>query len=325
MDIINAYFEKVVLLKVENKEGFSIYAAALNSSYGDGNKQYVLAFVPDHLSILEKAYLSDLQWENVQTRTLTNGYKLPTGRPMPAQKWNIPKGIENFMFSIKNRDDMKSRYTADGHPLELVLIHDPKKKSQYQYHNKTNLLAALMTFRCVISNTRTYIPGSLRGTPISSLKPQHDMKPPQREDSSRIEYKTLSGPLKTTIRYQSVSSAAQVNSQPKPVVTSSTTSPEGKGKNSMPLGSSKMVRQTNYPYPWTKGSIPGLQEDETGVGDTNSNIHFRGNEPHTTNNMDEYELATGMSPVGGFRSHTEESHFREAPEDFIDSSFDIIN
>ncbi len=161
MDIINKCFDTIVLLRVENKEGFWIYAAALVSSFGDGKKYYLLAFVPDHLAFLEKANLKDLQWENVQTRSLPNGYTLPNKQPMPQQRWHVPHDLPNFMFIIQSRDEYKSKYIADSHPLELVLIHDPKKKSSYQHHNKINLVAALSTFKCVISNTNKYTGASV--------------------------------------------------------------------------------------------------------------------------------------------------------------------
>ena len=158
MDSINKCFSSVTLLKVENKEGFSIYAAALASSLGNDAKPYVLAFVPEHLAIEQRASLSNLQWENVQTRFLVTGYRLPDGRPIPQQKWAIPKDVVNFMFNITAREPDKTRYVAEGGQLDLVLIHDKKKKTEYQYHNKINLIAALSTHRCVISHRTTGIP-----------------------------------------------------------------------------------------------------------------------------------------------------------------------
>jgi hypothetical protein len=145
MDIINSCFRDITFTKVEAKERFAIYAAAVTSSYGDGRKQYILAFVPEHLAIQDVAYIFDLRWENIQTRTLKNGYKIQ------PQRWTLPRDIPNFMFELVERTQDKSKYRSGGHPLELVLLHDPKKTSSYQYHNRMNLLACLITFRCVIS------------------------------------------------------------------------------------------------------------------------------------------------------------------------------
>jgi hypothetical protein len=47
----------------------------------------------------------------------------------------------------------------------MILLHDAKKKSMFQYHNQMNLIAALLTFKCVITVT-VVIP-----LPIQDLPP----------------------------------------------------------------------------------------------------------------------------------------------------------
>jgi hypothetical protein len=145
MEIINRYFGKIIFVKTDRREEHTVYVAALSSAFQDGRKQYALAFVPIHLAIISQGYLSDLHWVNLQTRTLTNGYK------MPPQRWEIPKSLDNPMFTVVERSENKTKYLSDQYPLEMVLIHDPKKKTKYQYHSHMNMLAALTTFKCVIS------------------------------------------------------------------------------------------------------------------------------------------------------------------------------
>jgi hypothetical protein len=145
MEIINRYFGKIIFVKADYKEDHTIYIAALSSSFQDGKKQYALAFVPSHLAIISQGFLSDLQWVNLQTRTMINGYRM---RP---QRWEIPKGLDNPMFTAVERSETRTKYRCDSHLLEMVLIHDPKKKSKLQYHTTMNLLAALATFKCAIS------------------------------------------------------------------------------------------------------------------------------------------------------------------------------
>jgi hypothetical protein len=145
--IINRFFEKLIFVKLDKKEEYAIYGAALNSSFGDGKKEYVLLFVPTHMSILDRARIDDLHWKSLQTRILTNGYK------MKAQKWDIPRGGNVPMFNIVHRNEERSKYTMDGdinNEVEMVIKHDPKKKSKMQYHNKMNIIAALGTFKCII-------------------------------------------------------------------------------------------------------------------------------------------------------------------------------
>ena len=146
MDTLNLYFDKIVFFKVDRKEDFAIYAAAITSSFGDGRKQYVLAFVPTHLAILNKAYITNLHWRSLQTRVLANGYKIP------QQKWSIPRGLQMPMFIMVDRNDSRTKYTSeDDRTIEMVLLHDVKKKSIYQYGAKINIIAALTSFRCVIN------------------------------------------------------------------------------------------------------------------------------------------------------------------------------
>lgn len=144
-EIFNAYFEKLVFIKVDKKEDYTIYAASINSSFGDGKKEYVLLFVPVHMSIADRALIQDLHWKSLQTRILANGYKLK------PQKWEIPRGLQSPMFNIIDRSQTRSKYVLEGfNDMEMILQHDPKKNSKMQYHNKLNIIAALSTFKCII-------------------------------------------------------------------------------------------------------------------------------------------------------------------------------
>lgn len=257
MDIINSCFDGIVLVKVENKENFSIYAASLNSSYGDGKKQYLIVFVPSHLAILDKAYLKDLEWENIQTRILDNGYRLPNGKSMPKQAWIVPKGIMNFMFKSRARDSSKTKYVAEGYPLDMILIHDPKKKGIYQYHDNINLIAALLTFRCVISN----VPLHNKEVPISMVKPvDTDLIPIRDKPSSSYEIKKEHA--KSKLAYQSI---------PVQKFNVSTIREPEKSGATIPLGESKMKRHGNMPNPWGNPDPSGR-----GVPDRNHESLDRG-------------------------------------------------
>lgn len=169
MELLNAYFDKLVFLKVEQKEGFTIYAASITSSYGDGKKTYALAFVPVHMAILDKGYLRDLHWQNFQTRVLSNGWKIQ------AQRWDMRqiKGLATPMFNLVERNEARTKYVCESAPLEMLLLHDPKKKSQYQYHNRINLLAALVTFKCILN----FVEGHERQATHTPQQPMSPMRP----------------------------------------------------------------------------------------------------------------------------------------------------
>lgn len=146
-ELINQYFEKLIFIKIDKKEDYTIYGSAINSSFGDGKKEYVLLFVPEHIGITDRALIKDLHWKSLQTRILTNGYKLK------PQKWEIPRTKSVPMFNIVARDENRSKYIIEGelsNEVEMMLQHDLKKKTKFQFTNKINLIAALTTFRCII-------------------------------------------------------------------------------------------------------------------------------------------------------------------------------
>lgn len=190
MDVINKYFGKIIFIKSDLRENHSIYVAALSSSFQDGKKQYVLAFVPQHLAIADRGYLRELQWVNLQTRTMKNGYRLTT------QRWDIAKGLDNPMFTMVERTENKTKYLSDLYPLEMVLLHDPKKTSKYQYHNHINLLAAMATFKCVIS----ILDG---GSRESSAEYMREPSAEYGKESS-AEYGTPYRPMGESSRYMTI-------------------------------------------------------------------------------------------------------------------------
>ena len=146
MDTLNAYFDDLTFYKVSLKEDFTLYAAYVSSPFGDNRKQYILAFVPSHMAILDQSPLRDLHWRSLQTRVLSNGYKIP------KQAWKVPRGLTSPMFTLVDRNNDRTKYTFEGDTsVEMILLHDVKKKSVYQFGNKINVIAALTSFRCVVN------------------------------------------------------------------------------------------------------------------------------------------------------------------------------
>lgn len=154
--IVNAYFPDLIFQKVEIKDQVTIYAACISGDLGGGGKNYALALVPNHLALVGKSRLVDLLWICFQTRNL-KGYKLP------LQKWTLPSsGVQNIMFHLTSRGVGSSDYMAEnGLPFEMTLLHNPKNKSKYQYHERMNLVASLATFQCSIMFLRPEEPSLL--------------------------------------------------------------------------------------------------------------------------------------------------------------------
>lgn len=147
MEIINAYFKSLVFTRIEEKQGYAIYGAGVNSGISGGIGRYVLVFVPSHLAVLSRAKITDLAWTNIQTRELRDSYRLK------KQVLKLSHTLPNIELHIISRDKKSSTYIADGFPFEIVLLHNPKKKSAYQYNNKMMLSSVLDTYQCVITYT----------------------------------------------------------------------------------------------------------------------------------------------------------------------------
>jgi hypothetical protein len=177
MELINEYFKDLVFTKVvEDKEGYSIYGAGIHSNMGGDKMRYVLAFVPVIYAKKRQSHLKDLMWKNLQTRTLTNSYKLK------QQSWKIPREVPDFLFSIVDRKKEYSRYECEEIPFEILLLHNPKKKSEYQYRNKLMLSAAIDIFETLIN----YKEPSVNYPFVNPESQEHILRLQQHDDPSRV-------------------------------------------------------------------------------------------------------------------------------------------
>ena len=148
MDLVNQYFRGLIFTQVdEKKDGnlvYTVYGAGINGSLGDGSERYVLLFVPSHLAIRRQSKIEDLHWVNIQTRTIKEGYRLK------HQSFAPPRDINDPTFHAIERTNSFTKYKSnDAKELEILLIHDPKKKSMYQYQLNISLFTALETFKSV--------------------------------------------------------------------------------------------------------------------------------------------------------------------------------
>lgn len=142
--IINKYFENLVFFKVEEKDEFAIYMAKIHAQLITDGSKYVVALVPLHLAVKVQAHLNELAWKNLQTRTLKQSYRIP------AQRWIIPQGVPFLKFTMTQRTDTHTSYRSEQVPFELLMIHNEKKKTRYQYYPTIHLPAGLDSYGCVI-------------------------------------------------------------------------------------------------------------------------------------------------------------------------------
>ena len=148
---VNRYFSDLVFTRVEKKstgdQEFFVYVAALAGRFEDGRSRYVLLMVPSHLAILAKGKISDLSWDNLQTRRLSLPYRLP------KQSWIPPRNLPDVLLEVNERKTEYSMYRAREFatfPFDVLLLHNPMKRTKYQFNNRLMLSACLDTFSCSI-------------------------------------------------------------------------------------------------------------------------------------------------------------------------------
>lgn len=145
MDILNFYFKDLLFTQVDRKQGYTIYGAAIKSMIGGGKQRYILLFVSNHLAIKKQAKITELPWQNLQTRNLQYSYKLK------RQDWMPPRDMPNILFGVVNRTKNYSTYYNPEFPFEIILLHEAKKKTMYQYNNKLTLTSIIETFNSVFN------------------------------------------------------------------------------------------------------------------------------------------------------------------------------
>lgn len=146
--LLNAYFGDIMFSLVKDESNLKTFVACIASGLGAGYKRYAIAHVPSSKVHLSKCKLSNLPWKSFQTRTLYQSYKLP------QQEWKMNIKIGDIILKNISRSSDSSIYVPEvcisadnsNNRFEVTLLHDPKKKTVYQFHNRMRLTAAVETF-----------------------------------------------------------------------------------------------------------------------------------------------------------------------------------
>jgi hypothetical protein len=154
MDLLNSYFSNLVFSRIEEKEGFVMYGACIATGLGGGKRRYILLFVPNYLAVKNKSRIGNLKWQNLQSREITHSYDLP------MQQWSIKRDAKDILLEVEKREKDSSSYKVStdnqidiDFPFEILLLHDPKKKTKFQYRNRLTLTGAIELFNCVFNYT----------------------------------------------------------------------------------------------------------------------------------------------------------------------------
>jgi hypothetical protein len=147
MEIFNKIFEELSFTRVKIVDGYAIYYAKIQSFTGDGHK-YVILVVQNRRDYSPEAKISSLPWSSLQTRTLDEYYNLPE-QTINHKLLDHRYSDNKIKLTLKEVSEVNSTYYCTI-PVEVVLIHDIKKKSKFQYNETLELRQALSTFQCVV-------------------------------------------------------------------------------------------------------------------------------------------------------------------------------
>ena len=181
MEILNKYFDQLLFTRVDEKQTptgqcFVVYGAGIKGMFGDGNGRYVLLFVPAHLAVQSQARIYELPWENLQTRNLHYSYRLK------KQKWDPPRNLPDVELRVAGRTESHSVYRGPNwFQFEILLLHNPRKKTRYQYYKKMRVSSALETFSSVFNNT-----GEVSPMAFTTGPPQESPDVTQFDDSFEL-------------------------------------------------------------------------------------------------------------------------------------------
>lgn len=140
--IVNSFFQNLVFTRVERRDNYAIYAVKLTGLLGNGFHQYILLFVHLHNAIEQETTIDNLLYVNLQVRSLQKNYKIR------EQRWSYNKKLDTIFFNMVDRNEERSLYIFQD--IELLLKHNPKRKTQFQYPNRVTLTEAFESYNCIL-------------------------------------------------------------------------------------------------------------------------------------------------------------------------------
>lgn len=147
MDKLNEIFNTLVFTKVRVVESYALYMAKLQTFTGNG-RRYIITAVPFDKAMYPQAKIEHLPWVSLQTRSLPDEYNIPE-QVMDVRALDHRYSTDKIKLNVINRTNTSTDYISQI-PIEVSLLHDPKKKSLYQYPDTLELRQALNTFQCVV-------------------------------------------------------------------------------------------------------------------------------------------------------------------------------
>lgn len=149
---LNFIFKDMIFTHVDRKKSFDLYSCRIPTSFSNGKKCFIIAFVVISDNPAPRSHLHDLEWKTVSTRTLGEDEITEAYNHLIEQKWSLPPPSPeiNPRLHLVERADRVTKYILDDES-EVVLLHDISKNTKYQYENTMRLVQALLTMKCIVT------------------------------------------------------------------------------------------------------------------------------------------------------------------------------
>jgi len=141
--LFHQYFENPRLVKIKNVDKYSMYMVKIHALLGV-EFRYLIAFVPKNdLPIRDEKFLSQLEWESLQTRTLTDDHIIPSHSYTPKRLPNLDQKIQ-----LRSKDDNQYVYNVIDLPIRITLL--PTSKG-LDYNPSGTVVSALETYQTLVN------------------------------------------------------------------------------------------------------------------------------------------------------------------------------
>lgn len=142
-NLISEYYDNPNLQKIKDSDNNSIYAVMLENNLIN-NKYYIIATcIKDNNKIGVIKSLSHLNWNAFQTRNINLPNMISfTHETKQDKKFNIT-------LKLFERTKKITKYITEEYPIYISLLHD--NLNLYEYPNIGNLIAALDTYKTIIT------------------------------------------------------------------------------------------------------------------------------------------------------------------------------
>lgn len=141
--LFTQYFENPRMTKIKDTDSYSMYMSKIHALLGV-EFRYLITFVPgNNFPIGDTKFLTELEWESLQTRTLIDDHKLPFHSYTPVRIRDLDRRI-----TLVESDDFHYTYKVENLPIQIILL---ATKKGLNYNSSGTVVPALETYQTLIN------------------------------------------------------------------------------------------------------------------------------------------------------------------------------